>query len=78
MSTNQKFEAVSKADLLAVADRFSVRKPEKVLADVCAAIDNWSQFARQAPLSPTLQDRVAKHLLRYRLLTRLRQIERFQ
>ncbi len=63
MSVNQKFDDISRADLLAVADRFSVRKPEKVLADVRAAIDNWSQFARQAHFSPALQDRVAKHLL---------------
>jgi serine/threonine-protein kinase HipA len=63
MSVNQKFDDISKADLLAVADRFSVRKPDKVLSDVRAAIDNWSQFARQSHLSPALQDRVAKHLL---------------
>jgi serine/threonine-protein kinase HipA len=63
MSVNQKFDDISRADLLAVADRFSVRKPEKVLSDLRAAIDNWSQFAKQANLSPALQDRVAKHLL---------------
>jgi serine/threonine-protein kinase HipA len=63
MSVNQKFDDISRADLLAVADRFSVRRPEKVLADVRAAIENWSQFSRQVHLSPALQDRVAKHLL---------------
>jgi serine/threonine-protein kinase HipA len=63
MSVNQKYDAISRADLLAVADRFSVRKPEKVLADLRAAIDNWSQFARQAHLSTALLDRAAKHLL---------------
>jgi serine/threonine-protein kinase HipA len=63
MSVNQKFEDISKEDLLTVADRFSVRKPENALSDVRAAIDNWSQFARQAHLSPTLQNRVANHLL---------------
>jgi len=63
MSVNQKFEDISKEDLLTVADRFSVRKPQNALSEVRAAIDNWSQFARQAHLSPALQNRVANHLL---------------
>jgi serine/threonine-protein kinase HipA len=63
MSVNRKFEDISKEDLLAVADRFSVRKPESLLSDVRAAIDNWSQFAKQADLSPALQSRIANQLL---------------
>lgn len=63
MSVNQKFRDISKADLLDVANRFSVRKPENVLSDVRSAIDSWSQFAKQANLSPSLQKRVADDLL---------------
>jgi serine/threonine-protein kinase HipA len=63
MSVNQKFEDISKEDLLAVADRFSVRKPENALSAVRAAIDNWSQFAKRGHLSPTLQNRIANQLL---------------
>jgi serine/threonine-protein kinase HipA len=63
MSVNQKFKDISKQDLLEVADRFGVRKPENVLSDVRAAIHNWSQFAQQANLTPSLQSRVAKDLL---------------
>jgi len=63
MSVNQKFKDISKADLLDVADRFSVRKPENILADVRSAIDSWSQFAKRANLSPSLQKRVANDLL---------------
>jgi serine/threonine-protein kinase HipA len=63
MSVNQKFKDISKADLLEVASRFSVRKPENVLSDVRSAIDSWSQFARRANLSPFLQKRVANDLL---------------
>ena len=63
MSVNQKFKDISKADLLEVADRFSVRKPENILADVRSAIDSWSQFAKRANLSPSLQKRVANDLL---------------
>jgi serine/threonine-protein kinase HipA len=63
MSVNQKFKDISKADLLEVADRFSVRKRENVLSDVRSAIDSWSQFAKRANLSPSLQKRVANDLL---------------
>jgi serine/threonine-protein kinase HipA len=63
MSVNQKFKDISKADLLEVANRFSVRKPENVLSDVRSAIDSWSQFAKRANLSPSLQKRVANDLL---------------
>jgi serine/threonine-protein kinase HipA len=63
MSVNQKFKDISKADLLEVATRFSVRKPENVLSDVRSAIDSWSQFAKRANLSPALQKRVANDLL---------------
>jgi serine/threonine-protein kinase HipA len=63
MSVHQKFEDISKEDLLAVADRFSVRKPENALSAVRAAIDNWSQFAKRAHLSPALQNRIANQLL---------------
>ena len=64
MSVNQKFRDISRADLLEVADRFGVRKPERILSDVRSAIDSWSQFAGQANLSAPLQKRVADDLLR--------------
>ena len=63
MSVNQKFKDISRKDLLAVADRFGIRKPENALSDVRAAIDSWSQFAKRAHLSATLQNRVSDHLL---------------
>lgn len=63
MSVNQKFQHITGNDLLAVADRFGVRKPASILADVRSAIDNWSEFARQANLSQSLRDRVAADLL---------------
>ncbi len=63
MSVNRKFENICKDDLLAVADRFSVRRPEIALSDVRAAIDNWPQYASQAHLSKTLSKRVDDDLL---------------
>ena len=63
MSVNQKFKGISKLDLLEVANRFGVRRPENILSDVRSAIDNWPLFAKTANLTPTLQKRVASDLL---------------
>ena len=63
MSVNQKFKEIARADLLAVADRFGVRKPQAVLADVRAAVDNWSGIAQQAKIPASLKDHVAADLL---------------
>lgn len=62
LSVNQKFSGITRDDLLQVADRFGIRKPESSLAAVRAAIDNWSAFARQANLPPALADRIAADL----------------
>ena len=64
MSVNGKFQDITRVDLLEVADRFGVRKPQDALADVRAAVDNWSSFAADAGIPSSLRDRVAKdHLL---------------
>ena len=63
MSVNQKFRDITRDDLIAVADRFGIRKSENALSDVRAAIDNWSEFTRRANISSLLQSRIAKDLL---------------
>jgi serine/threonine-protein kinase HipA len=63
MSVNRKFEGISRDDLLAVADRFSVRRPRDIVSEVRAAIESWPQFAAQANLSPVLRERIASDLL---------------
>jgi serine/threonine-protein kinase HipA len=63
MSVNQKFKDITRGDLLAVADRFGVRRPEVALSDVRAALDNWADFAARAGLPISLRDRVARDLL---------------
>jgi serine/threonine-protein kinase HipA len=59
MSVNGKFQQITREDLLEDADRFSVRKPRELLADVKAALENWSEFAQLAGLKPSIRDRVA-------------------
>ncbi|MBK7002327.1 MAG: type II toxin-antitoxin system HipA family toxin [Rhodoferax sp.] len=50
MSVNGKFAGITRADLLAEADRFGVRRPQDTLKDIRAALDSWPDFSRQADL----------------------------
>ncbi len=59
MSVNGKFDDITRDDLLGEADRFGVRRPKDLLADLRGALANWSSFAQQAGLSRTTSDRVA-------------------
>ena len=63
MSVNGQFQDISRADLLEVADRFGVRRPQDSLADVRAAVNQWSGFASDAGIPSSLVDRVAQDLL---------------
>lgn len=59
MSVNGKFKDITRADLLAEADRFSVRRPNDLLADVRAAVENWPNHAKEAGLSAATLKKVA-------------------
>lgn len=60
MSVNGKFRGITRDDLLADADRFSVRRPRQIVDEVRAALENWSGFALQAHMEDSLRDRVAR------------------
>lgn len=60
MSVNGKFDGIAREDLLSDADRFGVRRPNDLLSEVRAAIDNWSTHAKEAGLSHDTTDRVAR------------------
>jgi len=60
MSVNGKFNGIGRADLLQEADRFGVRNPARILGEVAAALDSFSEFAGKAELPPASLDRVAK------------------
>jgi serine/threonine-protein kinase HipA len=59
MSVNGKFNAITRADLLVEADRFGVRRPLDILADVRAALDNWPDYANAAGLSNATSNAIA-------------------
>ncbi len=51
MSVNGKFDGIARADLLAVAERFGVRRPGDILAKISAAIADWPRCAEAAGLA---------------------------
>ena len=59
MSVNGKFSAITRADLLLEAERFGVRRPLNLLADVRVALENWHKFAKEAGLISTTADSIA-------------------
>ena len=59
MSVNGKFNGMTREDLLVEADRFGVRRPLDMLADVRTALASWAEFAGEAGLSVAAKDRVA-------------------
>lgn len=60
MSVNGKFDDIARADLLAEAERFGVRRANDLLAEVRSAMDNWSSHAKEAGLSQATTDKVAR------------------
>ena len=51
MSIRGKFDGITSEDLLLEADRFGVRRPKDLLAEVRAAIESWPKFAQEARLT---------------------------
>ena len=60
MSVNGKFDEIGRADLLKVADRFGVGRAGSLLAEVKAAVGNWSSFAGAAGLGSSVTDKIAR------------------
>jgi serine/threonine-protein kinase HipA len=54
MAVNGKFSAITRTDLLAVADRFQVPRPRVLLTEVAAAVAQWQSFAAEARIAPEL------------------------
>jgi serine/threonine-protein kinase HipA len=63
MSVNGRFGEIRQEDLLEEADRFGVRRPQSLLADIRAALDSWPAFVKEAGLGLPTQDRIAANFL---------------
>jgi serine/threonine-protein kinase HipA len=66
MSVNQKFEGITRADLLELADRYLVPSPAKALMEVQSAVDRWAEFAAQAGVDDHDLLRVQADLVAFR------------
>ena len=59
LSVNGKFSNITRADLLMEADRFGVRRPLDIIADVRAALESWPAFAAEAGLGASTIEAIA-------------------
>jgi serine/threonine-protein kinase HipA len=62
MSVNGKFAAITREDLLLLADRFQIGTALKVLDQVRAAVATWPDFALQAKVPAETTQRIREHL----------------
>jgi serine/threonine-protein kinase HipA len=65
MSVNGKFKDITRADLLAVADRFGIGSAAKVIRRVSEAIGQWPRYAREAGVSDNEADNEAERIGEY-------------
>ena len=61
MAVNGKFAGITRADLLAVADRFGIGTAPKVLKQVREAVAAWPDFAGQAGVNTNETNRILEH-----------------
>jgi serine/threonine-protein kinase HipA len=59
LGVNGKFSNITRADLLQEADRFGVRRPLDIIADVRAALESWPRFAAEAGLGAKTVEAIA-------------------
>ncbi|HEX9138678.1 MAG TPA: type II toxin-antitoxin system HipA family toxin [Steroidobacteraceae bacterium] len=61
MSVNGKFNAITRQDMLQLADRFQIGAATKILAQVREAVAAWPDFAKRAALLPGAAERIRSH-----------------
>lgn len=62
MGVDGRFEGITRADLLRLADRFAVPGAREVVDQVAAAVGRWGEFADEAGLSAARTAEVGTHL----------------
>jgi serine/threonine-protein kinase HipA len=61
MSVNGRFDGIIRQDFLREAERFGVRRPERVLEEVAAAVDSFGQFAKEAGIAQATSNQIRKN-----------------
>ncbi len=67
MGVNGRFEHITAADLLAVADLFAVPSAKRIVAEVAATVADWPRFAATAEVPEERVATVAADLRRFRV-----------
>lgn len=62
LSIGGKTRALTRKDLLDLAQRESVRQADRIVDQVCAAVDRWSEFAAQAKVPKPRADTIKSYL----------------
>jgi len=63
LGVNSKFTGITRADCLAVADRFGIGRAPKLISQVGEAIDQWRDFAETAGVHADEVERIKAQLL---------------
>lgn|GEM_PF-2586098 len=62
MGVGGVFIDIARKDVLALAGRYHVRKPEDLLDSLLDVADNWSEYAEKVGLSVSVKDRIGKDI----------------
>ena len=61
MSVNGKRDHITKQDLIAVGESISLSKPEDIINDVLAAVEDWPEYAKDASINQKIVLDIRKH-----------------
>nr|WP_269749987.1 HipA domain-containing protein [Pseudomarimonas arenosa] len=61
MGVGGKFDAITRGDLIEMAERFSVPRAKEAIAAVNDSVKRWPDFAEQAGLDESAASAIAKH-----------------
>lgn len=63
LSVNGKRKNITREDLISVAKQMNVKRPERMINEVAAAVKNWTDYADQVNVETKLKNAIAKTLL---------------
>lgn len=63
MSVNGKYDDITRADLLELAQRNNIRTASAIIDEVCSACANWPQIAKECDVPQTMIDSIVPHML---------------
>ncbi|MDO9510588.1 MAG: type II toxin-antitoxin system HipA family toxin [Bacteroidales bacterium] len=62
LSINGKRLGITKEDLMTIAKNNSIKKGDKIIAEINAVVKSWNKYATQAKVTDDLQEKINLHL----------------